>query len=113
MVTPPFSEYYSGHSTFSAAGAEVLKLFTGSDYFGNSVTIAAGSSNVEPGLVPSAPVTLSWNTFTAAANEAGLSRRYGGIHFIDGDIAGRAVGRKVGKQAFAKAQEYIKGTATP
>ena len=113
VVTPPFSEYYSGHSTFSASGAEVLKLFTGSDYFGNSVTIAAGSSAVEPGLVPSTPVTLSWNTFTAAADEAGISRRYGGIHFIDGDLAGREVGRKVGKQAFEKAQKYIKGTATP
>lgn len=111
VVTPPFSEYYSGHSTFSAAGAEVLKLFTGSDNFGHSVTVAAGSSAVEPGLVPSAPVTLSWNTFTAAADEAGISRRYGGIHFIDGDMAGREVGRKVGKQAFNKAQEYISGKA--
>ncbi len=110
VVTPPFSEYYSGHSTFSAACAEVLKRFTGSDYFGHSVTIAAGSSAVEPGLVPAAPVTLSWSTFSAAADEAGMSRRYGGIHFIDGDVSGRVVGRKVGKQAFEKAQKYINGT---
>jgi hypothetical protein len=110
VVTPPFSEYYSGHSTFSASGAEVLKLFTGSDYFGHSVTIAAGSSAVEPGLVPHAPVTLSWPTFSAAADEAGISRRYGGIHFIDGDLAGREIGRKVGKQAYEKAKKYINGT---
>ena len=35
--SPPFAEYTSGHSAFSAAGAEVLSLFTGSDAFGGSV----------------------------------------------------------------------------
>jgi hypothetical protein len=75
--TPPFPEYPSGHSTFSAAGATILALFTGSDTFGGSVTIPAGSSTVEPGISPRTDVTLSWPTFTAAANEAGISRRYG------------------------------------
>ena len=50
--TPPFPEYSSGHSNFSAAGAEILKLFTGSDRFGGSVTLPAGSSRVEPGRGP-------------------------------------------------------------
>ena len=50
--TPPFPEYSSGHSNFSAAGAEILKLFTHSDRFGASVTLPAGSSRVEPGAVP-------------------------------------------------------------
>jgi hypothetical protein len=44
--TPPFPEYSSGHSNFSAAGAEILRLFTRRDMFGASVQIAAGSSNV-------------------------------------------------------------------
>ena len=57
--TPPFSEYISGHSTFSAGGAEILKLFTGSDDFGGSVTFRAGSSNAEPGLTAKEDVTLS------------------------------------------------------
>jgi Domain of unknown function (DUF6851)/VCPO second helical-bundle domain len=35
--TPPFAEYSSGHSNFSAAGAEILRLFTGSGRFGASV----------------------------------------------------------------------------
>jgi hypothetical protein len=48
--TPPFPEFISGHSTFSAAGAAVLRLFTGSDAFGDSVTLPAGSSKIEPGL---------------------------------------------------------------
>jgi hypothetical protein len=49
--TPPFPEFISGHSAFSAAGATVLRVFTGSDRFGSSVTLAAGSSRIEPGDV--------------------------------------------------------------
>jgi hypothetical protein len=107
--TPPFPEYISGHSTFSAAAATVLRLWTGSDNFGASVTFLAGSSTIEPGLTPAAPVILQWATFSDAANEAGISRRYGGIHFQAGDLVGRAVGSLVGAQALAKAQAYISG----
>ena len=103
IVTPPFAEYVSGHSTFSAAAATVLKLFTGSDVFGFSVTFPAGSSRVEPGTVPAAPLQLSWATFTDASDEAGISRRYGGIHFIDGDLEGRRVGKLIGAAALKKA----------
>ena len=109
--TPPFPEYISGHSTFSAAAATVLRLWTGSDTFGDSVTFALGSSTIEPGATPSAPVTLQWDTFTEAANEAGISRRYGGIHFLGGDLVGRFIGSLVGRQVFAKAQTYFDGTA--
>ena len=109
VVTPPFPEYVSGHSTFSAAGAEILKRFTGSDAFGHSVTRKAGSSAVEPGTVPKADVTLSWATFSDAADEAGASRRYGGIHFKEGDLRGREMGRLIGTQAWNKAQTYITG----
>jgi len=107
--TPPFPEYISGHSTFSAAGAAILALWTHSDNFGGSVTFPAGSSVIEPGLVPAAPVTLSWKTFTDAANEAGISRRYGGIHFKRGDLVGRAVGKLVALQVWAKSQSLIQG----
>ena len=110
FVTPPFSEYVSGHSTFSAASATVLARFTGSDAFGASVTIPAGSSQIDPG-VPAKPVTLRWRTFTDAADEAGISRRYGGIHFEAGDLAGRALGRQVGERVWAKSVTYFTGTA--
>jgi hypothetical protein len=102
--TPPFPEYISGHSTFSAAGATVLKLFTGSDAFGDSVTLSAGSSKIEPGITPLQPVTLTWATFTDAANQAGISRRYGGIHFKAADLIGREIGRLIGYRAFIKAE---------
>jgi hypothetical protein len=107
--TPPFPEYISGHSTFSAAGAQILKLFTGSDNFGASVTFPVGSSKTEPGLTPKQEVTLSWDTFTDAANQAGISRRYGGIHFELADLVGRATGRLVADQAWKKALSFITG----
>jgi hypothetical protein len=110
FVTPPFPEYVSGHSIFSAAAATVLKEFTGSDSFGHAVTIAAGSSRVEPGLVPATAVTLKWKTFSDAADEAGISRRYGGIHFVEGDLHSRKMGKKIGRQAWQKAVAYFNGT---
>jgi hypothetical protein len=108
--TPPFPEYSSGHSTFSAAGAEILRLFTRSERFGASVTFPAGSSKFESGTVPANDVTLHWATYSEAANQAGMSRRYGGIHFDQGDLDGRAAGRLLAKQAWAKAQTYISGS---
>ena len=110
VVTPPFPEYCSGHSTFSAAGAYVLRQFTGSDTFGDSFTSAPGSSQIEPGITPAAAVTLSWPTFSAAAAQAGTSRQIGGIHFNQGDLDGRALGQQVATVAWARAQNYINGT---
>jgi hypothetical protein len=108
--TPPFPDYVSGHSTYSAAGATILKLFSGGDRFGYSVTL--GSSKIEPGITPAHPVTLQWETFTSAADEAGMSRRYGGIHFRAADLAGRLLGRVVACQAWSKAQGYFDGILT-
>jgi hypothetical protein len=118
FVTPSFPEYLSGHSTFSAAAAMVLKAAIGSDTFGLSVTIAAGSSRVEPRTdtqpgVPAAAVTLSWKSFTAAADQAGISREYGGIHFNDGDFEARQAGEDVGLQTWSKAKSYFNGKAIP
>jgi hypothetical protein len=109
--TPPFPEYVSGHSTYSAAGARILELWTGSDHFGDAVTRAAGSSKIEPGATPAQSVTLRWETFTDAANEAGMSRHYGGIHFRAADLAGRLLGRVIAFGAWTKAQSYFDGTA--
>jgi hypothetical protein len=106
--TPPFPEYSSGHSCFSAAAAEVLRLFTGSDRFGDSVSFQAGVSRVEPAVVPATEVTLRWPTFSAAADQAGMSRRLGGIHFEQGDLDARAAGRLCGRSALTRAIEYWK-----
>ena len=109
--TPPFPEYVSGHSTFSGAGARVLQRFTGSDLFGARVTIRPGSSFIEPGATPLLPTPLVWPTFSSARDDAGMSRRYGGIHFPDADLSGRDLGASVGQSAWAKAQTYFTGTA--
>jgi hypothetical protein len=111
VVTPPFPDHVSGHSTFSAASATVLAAFTRSDRFGASATVRQGSSLIEPGATPSVDVTLSWPTFSAAADEAGLSRRLAGIHYQAADLDGRAMGRKVGAVVTAKALAYILGLA--
>ena len=108
-ASPPFAEYTSGHSAFSAAGATVLRQFTGSDDFGASITFDAGESLFEPELTPTETVTLEWDTFSEAANESGLSRIYGGIHFTDGDLNGRVLGEEVGNAVFEEAQQYING----
>ena len=115
---PPFGEYASGHSTFSGSAAEVLTGFTGRGNFELTVTIAAGSSRVEPKTatqpgVPAKPITLSWTNFRYAAEQAGLSRQYGGVHFEHGDKDAREAGSRVGKNAWAKALTYFNGTATP
>ena len=111
VVTPPFPEYVSGHSTFTAAGRTILALFYGTDNFNAKVTIPAGSSSFESGT-PRKPVVLSWKTLTDAADQAGMSRRYGGIHFQTGDMDGRALGKVVGYDDWNKAQTFINGTAT-
>jgi hypothetical protein len=113
LPTPPFAEYVSGHSTFSAAAAEVMARWTGSDRFDATVTVPAGSSRVEPGTTPAADVTLHWPTFSDAADQAGRSRRYGGIHFRDGDLAGRALGRMVGLRAWLAASALAGGRTRP
>jgi uncharacterized protein DUF6851/vanadium-dependent haloperoxidase-like protein len=114
VVTPPFGEYSSGHSAFSGAAQRVFNLVAGSDTFKVplSVTITKGRSTIGPGLVPAKNLTLTFKSFTDAANSAGMSRRYGGIHFEPGDLNGRTLGSQIGSQAWAKAQTYFNGTAS-
>jgi hypothetical protein len=119
VVSPPFPEYVSGHSTFSSAAAAILAKFTGSDSFGASVTVEVGSSLFEPktdahptGYTPATDVTLSWPTLTAAAKDAGLSRRLGGIHFQDGDEHGYNLGQRVGGNVLGQTMGYVNGTIT-
>ena len=108
-LSPPFAEYVSGHSTFSAAGAEILKQFTGSDKFDASISFEPGESRFESDVTPQESITLDWDTFSEAADEAGNSRIYGGIHFEDGDINGRALGREVGQEVWEQAQFFVQG----
>jgi hypothetical protein len=106
FITPPFAEYTSGHSAFSSAAAEILKRFTGSDQNSYSDVFKQKSGKSEANM-PAADTVLSWPTFTAAANEAGMSRRYGGIHFEDGDLIGRQLGRNVAELVWNKSKSHF------
>ena len=104
FVTPAFPGYVSGHSTFSRAAAEVLTRLTGSKFFPgglSTTTFAAGRTlHVEAG--PAATVSLQAATYYDAADQAGLSRLYGGIHIAADDLTGRRLGAKIGADAFAR-----------
>ncbi len=112
FVTPAFSGFISGHSTFSRAAAEVMTAMTGSAFFPGGLaqfTVPAGSLDFEKG--PSVDVPLQWATYYDAADQAGLSRLFGGIHISADDLAGRKTGSQCGKIAWALAQTYFTGSA--
>jgi uncharacterized protein DUF6851 len=112
FVTPSFPGYTSGHSTFSRASAEVLTAITGSEYVPGGLdawTTKVGSLKVESG--PTRDVTLQWATYFDAADMAGQSRLYGGIHIQADDFKGRTLGAACGKEAWVRAQQYYAGQA--
>ncbi len=106
FVSPAFPGYISGHSTFSSAAAEVLTRMTGSAFFpgglGQKQFPQNGFLTFEKG--PSQPVTLQWATYYDAADQAGLSRLYGGIHVAVDDFEGRKIGRLLGEMASSKVE---------
>ena len=86
IVTPPFPDYTSGHSTFSAAAATVLPFFFGTE----DLPFTTGSDFL-PG------VYRSFSTCQDAAEEAALSRIYGGIHFRSASEDGLQAGNSIGE----------------
>jgi hypothetical protein len=90
LITPPFPEYPSGHSTQSAAAASVLTALFGENY---------GFTDQSP--TPDGVPTRSFKSFWDAANEAAISRLYGGIHFLQAIQNGQAQGRCIAAHAIA------------
>jgi hypothetical protein len=112
FVTPAFAGYVSGHSTFSRAAAELLTAFTGSSFFPGGlyeVPVPRGALKIENG--PSRDLTLQWATYYDAADAAGQSRLWMGIHVPPDDLAGRRVGAQCGKAAWERAQRHFGGAA--
>lgn len=112
FVTPAFPGYVSGHSTFSRAAAEVLAAFTGSPFFPGGLaewSMPAGGLRHEKG--PTTDVTLQWATYYDAADQAGLSRLFMGIHIPEDDVVGRRVGAVCGTAAWEVARRYYDGSA--
>ncbi|MBS1606911.1 MAG: vanadium-dependent haloperoxidase [Bacteroidetes bacterium] len=86
LQTPPFPEYNSGHSVISAATATVLEGLLG-DQFAFDDT-----SEEEFGLP-----ARSFTSFHAAAEEAAVSRFYGGIHYKAAISGGLVCGKNIGQ----------------
>ena len=110
FVTPSFAGYVSGHSTFSHAAAVVLAAYTGDAYVPGGLgshTVEAGSFEFEVG--PDTDVVLQWATYADAADQAGRSRLYGGIHIAADDHEGRRVGAACGAAAWDRAQRLFGG----
>ncbi|MGI8634138.1 MAG: vanadium-dependent haloperoxidase, partial [Segetibacter sp.] len=91
IQTPPFPEYLSGHSVISASSATILTYFFGKKF--NYTDTVENRYGLQP---------RTFKSFQDAALEAGLSRFYGGIHFIDAIDNGRAQGFKVGEWVLRK-----------
>ncbi|MBK5212892.1 MAG: T9SS type A sorting domain-containing protein [Flavobacteriaceae bacterium] len=111
FVTPPFAGYVSGHSTFSRAGAEVMTMLTGSEYFPEGMGIFDIQKNeflfFEEG--PSTSFQLQWATYRDASDQCSLSRIWGGIHVPIDDIPGRIIGEEIGLEAFSFGEKYFTG----
>jgi hypothetical protein len=90
LITPPFPEYPSGHSTVSAASAAVFTKFFGENF------AFEDASHIRDGLP-----ARKFASFQAAAEEAGISRLYGGIHFRTAIERGLSQGRCVSAYALA------------
>lgn len=85
LNTPPFPEYPSGHSTQSGAAAVVMTQMFGENFAFKDAT------HERDGIKP-----RSFPSFWAAAEEAGISRLYGGIHFRAAIERGLEQGRCIG-----------------
>lgn len=91
LQTPPFPEYTSGHSVISTATGELLTHFLGDNFaFTDTTEMYIG--------LPSRP----FSSFRQAADEACISRLYGGIHFRDAIENGREQGRRIGRYVIQK-----------
>ncbi len=93
IPTPSFGAYTSGHSAFSMAAATILAEFFGTD------DIAFTTDSESPFL----PLgyTRSYSSFTEAAEEAGMSRIYGGIHWMSDNLDGAVLGASVASNTFS------------
>ena len=109
FVTPAFAGYVSGHSTFSRAAAEVMTAITGTPFFpgGMGTFVAHAGEYLEFEDGPSETVELQFATYYDAADMAGISRLWGGIHPEADDLPARISGSEVGIRAWERAQDFF------
>lgn len=116
FISPPFADFPSGHSAFSQSFANVM-----TDWFGptipstapttltdlallspsfkgeqqiqvfGSFTFPQGASLIQPSVVPAAPLTFTYTTWQELSDDAGISRKYGGIHATSAHVGSVAL----------------------
>jgi PAP2 superfamily/Dockerin type I domain len=96
ITTPPFPTYTSGHSTFSGAAAAVLTELFGNNYSFTDTSDSHSGLHQQP-QAESQVVSRDFSSFEQAAQEAGQSRVYGGIHFQFDNTAGLGTGKQIGE----------------
>ncbi len=116
FVTPPFADFPSGHSAFSQVFALVMIKWFGSSVPTNTIestdinllsptlhsqthpfgsfTMNTGTSQIQKDSVPATPITLTWSTWQEMANQAGISRKYGGIHCTSAHTSSQAAAQE-------------------
>lgn len=95
IPTPEFPSYTAGHSTFGGAAAEMIALIHGRDdiaFYGRSPDLV-----LWPQLQG---VTRHWTSLSHMAEENGMSRIYGGVHWAIDHVQGLAAGRAIARHAF-------------
>lgn len=105
FLCPPFPSYTSGHSTISGGCGEALKLWTGSDEFGESVELIPGALTEPDNL--GEKVTINFPTFTETAEMAGMSRVMGGYHIQADNVAGLKLGRDVANEVWKFYKKHV------
>jgi Domain of unknown function (DUF6851)/VCPO second helical-bundle domain len=113
LNTADHPEYPSGSATFCSAHAQSARRFLGSDALGWAVPVQKGMSVIEPGITPANDIVLNWATWSDFERECGLSRVWGGVHFMSAVAAGQDLGRQIGNVAFDFVQAHMAGTAPP
>lgn len=110
--TPAFPEFPSGHSTFSAAASTAMAGWRGRDRASIVLDVPAGFVGFETN-VPAQTQQFVFPSLSSVAAAAGLSRRQCGIHFIQGDLKGRALGAQVGARVLARCRALFDGRRWP
>jgi hypothetical protein len=113
LNTADHPEYPSGSASFCSAHGQAARRFLGSDNLGWTFTVPRGTSVIEPGITPANDVVLYWATWSDFESDCGLSRLWGGVHFLSAIAAGHDLGKQIGNLAYDFVQGHIAGTARP
>jgi hypothetical protein len=96
IPTPPFPTYTSGHSAFGSSATRMIANILGRDNV--SFSMKASDTVIWPDQLSG--VTRYWPSLSAASEENGMSRIYGGVHWMTDNVQALRVGRAIADQAF-------------